>query len=164
MRIPIPLAYEDFWAAGEQANPQLQRRRFLEAFAFGDSEPLSAELAELVLRGVKRATASLVWTFEHDKKPQPKPGDLSIVTAWVGEPLCIIETTRVEVLPFDEVSQDFADSEGEDHGSLDAWKNNHAAFFARECARIGRTPQPRMPVVCESFRVVFQPPRGCRAA
>jgi uncharacterized protein YhfF len=153
----IPSEFEAIWSAAEHARCGLDRGRFLEAFAFGDSEDLADTLARLVLSGAKRATASLVWTFEHDRKPQPKPGDLSIVTSWARRPLCIIETSAIDVVPFDEVGADFASAEGEDDGTLASWRKNHTQFFAGECARIGRTPSPRMPVVCERFRVVFQP-------
>jgi uncharacterized protein YhfF len=156
--MPIPPRYEPFWAAAERLQPTLDRARFLEAFAFGDSEPMATALAELVLRGVKRATASLAWTYAHDAKPVPQAGDLSIVTSWAGAPLCLIETAAVDVVPFAEVSEEFARVEGEDGGSLEAWRRNHRRFFAGECRRIGRTPSEHMPVVCERFRVVYPPP------
>jgi uncharacterized protein YhfF len=154
----VPLEYEDFWAAGEQLHAELSRReRFVEAFAFGDSERMAKALNALVLSGVKRATASLAWRYEHDPVPQPKAGDLCIVTSWSKQPLCIIETMAVEVVPFNEVTEDFARTEGEDDGTLESWRRNHTTFFAGECARIGRTPNDSMLVVCERFRVVFQP-------
>lgn len=93
--------FEPFWSA---ARPALDRARFYEAFAFGDSERMADELAQLVLAGVKRATASLAWTYEFEHKPRPKPGDLSIVTSGAGTPLCIIETTAVDEVAFDDVS------------------------------------------------------------
>ena len=154
---PFPEHLEHFWRAAERAHPGLDRTRFLEAFAFGDSEDLCAALTSLLLRGAKRATASLAWTCEKEQKRQPRPGDLSIVTAWSGQPLCIIETTAVEVLPFEEVGEDFARAEGEGDRTLASWRANHSAYFARECARIGRTPDPRMLVVCERFRLVYAP-------
>ena len=154
----IPSEHEDFWARGEQLHAELrQRDRFLEAFAFGDSESLADELAALVIRGVKRATASLLWSHEHEKKADPRPGDLSIVTNGAGQPLCVIETTAADIVPFHAVSEDFARTEGEDDGTLESWRRNHTAFFERECARIGREPDSAMPVVCERFRVVYLP-------
>src|SRR5262245_58378134 len=155
--MPVPPQLEQFWAAAEHLHPNLDRNRFLESFAFGSSERMATMLADLVVQGVKGATASLVWSYEYDKKAQPKPGDLSIVTTWAGEPLCIIETTAVEVVAFDDVSEDFAKTEGEDDKTLQSWRRNHSAFFVDECRRIGRSADPRMPVVCERFRVVFQP-------
>jgi uncharacterized protein YhfF len=154
--MPIPPEFSAFWSAAQRANPALDSAHFYEAFAFGDSERMADELAQLVLAGIKRATASLAWTYPFEHKPRPSPGDLSIVTTGSGAPLCIIETTAVDAVPFDEVSAEFAATEGEDDGTLEAWRRGHAAFFARECARIGRQPSPRMEVVCERFRVVYR--------
>lgn len=154
----VPPEHEAFWSVGEQLHPELrQRNRFLEAFAFGDSERMASALNALVLTGAKRATASLAWRYPFDGLAQPKAGDLSIVTSWSRQPLCIIETTSVAVVPFDEVTEDFARAEGEGDGTLASWRSDHTAYFAGECARIGRTPSASMPVVCERFRVVYLP-------
>ncbi|MCW5657855.1 MAG: ASCH domain-containing protein [Burkholderiaceae bacterium] len=155
--MPVPSELQAFWCAAQAANPAIDAARFYEAFAFGDSERMADELAQLVLAGTKRATASLAWTYEVEHKPRPQAGDLSIVTLASGRPVCIIETTAVDVVPFDEVTEDFAATEGEDDGTLASWRRGHAAFFARDCARIGREPHPRMEVLCERFRVVYQP-------
>jgi len=116
-------------------------------------------LAALVLQGAKRATASLLWACAHDGDRLPAPGDLALVTSSSGDALCVLETTAVEVVPFDAVSADFARAEGEDDGSLAAWRRGHQRFFDGECRRIGRSPEPDMPVVCERFRVAYQPGR-----
>jgi uncharacterized protein YhfF len=154
----VPSEYEDFWAQGERRCPRMRRREnFLEAFAFGDSEHMANELAALVLKGVKRGTASVAWRYETGETPQPKPGDFSIVTDWHKKPLCVIETDAVDVVPFNEVSEDFARIEGEDDGTPKSWRRNHTKFFAGECERLGRIPSETMLVVCERFTVVFRP-------
>jgi uncharacterized protein YhfF len=157
MSFPAPLA--EFWAQAVACAPGLRAEDFYEAFCFGDSAALADELAALVLQGRKRATASLVWSFEAEGKPLPRPGHVSIVKNWAGQPLCLIETTRVDVLPFERVGAEFAREEGEDDGSLASWRRNHQAFFGRECARLGREPRPDMPVACERFRLVYTPGR-----
>jgi len=129
--------------------------RFYESFHFGDSESLADELAALVAAGTKRATAGLLWSYEADAKPMPQPGDLSIVEQWSGEPVCIIETVSVAVLPFEEVGAEFAAIEGEGDASLEYWRAGHWAYFGRECTRLGKKPSARMLVVCESFKVVY---------
>jgi len=98
-----------------------------------------------------------VWSFEQDGKAPPKPGDLSVVTNWEGQPLCVIETTAVTVVAFDQVDEDFAATEGEGDGSLAYWRKAHWDYFTRECARIGRKPSADMPVLCERFKVVYRP-------
>jgi uncharacterized protein YhfF len=130
--------------------------RFYEVFHFDDNEPSANELAGLVLSGVKCATACLVWVYEALRMPFPKPGDLSVVTRWDGQPVCVIETTRVDIHSYDKVDGAFAATEGEGDGSLQYWREAHWRFFSRECQRIGRTPDVKMPVVCERFEVVYR--------
>jgi uncharacterized protein YhfF len=151
----IPEPFRDFWAHAQRVVPELDAERFYEAFAFGDSESLATELADLVVRGIKQATASLVWTYDVEHKPRPRPGDFSIVTTWDQRPLCIIETTATDVVAFNAVTDAFAHAEGEGDRSLAHWRRAHTDFFQRECVRIQRDPAPDMPVLCEHFRVVF---------
>jgi uncharacterized protein YhfF len=145
-----------FWAGFELSAGTHASARFYESFHFGDSESLADELAAAVVAGTKRATASLLWSCEADGKPMPKPGDLSIVEQWSGEPVCIIETVSVALLPFEQVGPEFAATEGEGDGSLEYWRTGHWAYFGRECARIGKKPSASMLVVCESFNVVYR--------
>jgi uncharacterized protein YhfF len=148
---PQCLAY---WARFKAVNPSVSDSRLYEAFCFGDSEGLANELGALVVAGTKRATTGSLWALEAARKSPPQPGDLSIVTTWSGEPLCVIETTHVEIIPFSEVGAEFAANEGEGDGSLAYWRSAHASYFGRECARIGRHFSSEMPVVCERFKVV----------
>jgi uncharacterized protein YhfF len=154
--VNIPAHILPFWdsfARGQAVDPAA---RFFEAFHFDDNEPSANELGLLVLSGIKRATAGLVWSFEAASMPLPSVGDLSVVTDWNERPLCVVETRRVDITPFDEVSAEFAAEEGEGDGSLQYWRDAHWAYFGRECQRIGRQRDLRMPVVCERFDVVFR--------
>lgn len=156
--MPVPAALSSFWAEFATASGSADEARFFEAFCFGDSPAMAAELAALVLQGRKRATAAALWSCEADGKRLPQPGDLSIVTDWTGRPLCVIETQAVEVLPFGEVTAEFAAAEGEGDGSLAFWQQAHAAFFSRECAAAGQVFDHAMPIVCERFTVVYPVP------
>jgi len=90
--MPVPEHLSAFWRAYAESIGGADESLFYEAFYFGDSQELAAELAELVLRGIKRATAGAVWSYEAEGKRLPQPGDLSIVTKLTGQPLCLIET------------------------------------------------------------------------
>jgi uncharacterized protein YhfF len=154
MNVPPHIAL--FWQSFVQSHAEDPTPRFFEAFHFDDNERCANELAQLVLSGRKRATAGLVWSFEAASVPIPKGGDLSVVTNWAKTPLCIIETQRVDVVAFDEVSEEFAATEGEGDGSLQYWQQAHWAYFGRECQRIGRIREAKMPIACERFEVVFR--------
>ena len=154
MRIPSNVA--GFWADFCAEVGEDRSDRFFEAFHFADNEAIANELADLVLAGVKRATASLVWSLESAGGSLPTPGDLSVVTYWDGRPACVIETLEVVVLPFEQVTAAFAAIEGEGDGSLEYWRRAHWAYFGRECVRMGREPSLVMPVVCEHFDVTYR--------
>ena len=153
----IPPNAQTLWRAFCAQRGTDRSADFYEAFHFHDNEQGALELAQLVLSGVKRGTASLVWSYEHDQKRPPWPGSLSVMTDWQGQALGIIETKTVEVVPFEAVSAEFAAIEGEGDGSLRYWREGHWQYFSRECARIGREPSQRMPVLCECFDLVFAP-------
>ena len=153
--LAIPLAIVPFWNEFQAAHGPDVSSRFYEAMHFDDNEPSANHLAQLVLAGTKRATAGLAWSFEHDGRAAPKPGDLSVVTDWHGKPLCVIATTSISMVPYEDVSAEFAAAEGEGDGSLEYWRKVHWDYFQRECARIGRKPTATMPVLCEHFEVVY---------
>ena len=121
--------------------------------AYGDSAALSASLLALVA-GRKRAGTSLRWAFDVDGVQLPRVGDIEIVVDHRRHPALITRITRVQVVPYREVTAEYAAIEGEGDGSLASWREAHWAFFSRECARIGRVPSEEMPVVCSVFEVV----------
>ena len=129
--------------------------RYHEAWYFCDNAKDAAELAELVLRGIKTATCGSLWAYEAEGERMPEVGDLSIITDYGGEPLLIIETAAVEVVPFDEVSAEHAYMEGEGDRSLAYWREVHWRVFSRELEALGLMPSEQMPLVCERFRMTY---------
>lgn len=128
--------------------------KFDSAWAFGDNPRLADELLELVLSGIKTGTAQNYELIEAQGLAMPFAGGLSILLDSQGQPRAIIETTKVEVVPFAEVTAEFAYSEGEDDRSLESWRYEHEVFFTRELQREGKPFDPEMRVVCETFRLV----------
>ncbi len=151
----IPSNIRPFWDKFLDSVTYDASARFYEAFHFDDNEASADLLAELVLNGTKRATASLLWSFEAENEPLPQLGALSVVTNWAAEPLCVIEATSINVVPYNQVTADFAATEGEGDKSLRYWREAHWDFFSEECVRIGREPDLEMPVVCEKFKVIY---------
>jgi len=127
----------------------------LPSYYFCDNEVDANECAELVLAGIKKATASSLWWYELSGEALPEVGDLSIVTNWAGEALCVIEVMNIEVTRFNAITPAFAELEGEGDKSLAYWKEVHWAFYSRELAGTKYTPSEDMPIVCEEFRLVY---------
>ncbi len=135
-------------------DPETTRKTYM-AWHFCDNEADANELAELVRRGPKRATTGSLWAYEAEQEPVPKVGDLSVIIDWEGQARCIIRTSQIDIVPLEDVTEEFAWTEGEGDRSLEYWRNAHWAFFSREMKDIGRIPDWSMPVVCERFDVVF---------
>ena len=128
----------------------------LESFYFCDNEKDANECAELVLQGIKRATASSRWWYELNNEVLPKPDDQYIVTNWHGIALCVIEIEKVEITSFNKITSEFAETEGEGDKSLAYWKKVHWAYYQRELADTKYSPTVNMQIVCEYFKVIFR--------
>lgn len=129
---------------------------YVESFSFGFTPEDASEIARLVLDGTKTATGSVLWSYEVDAKPMPRIGDHWIVVDGAGTPVCIIRTTDVSIIPFDEVPDAYAREGGEADRTLATWRPMYWRYIVSECKRIGREPHPKTPLVMERFSVVYR--------
>lgn len=122
--------------------------REYEAWSFGDDPDL---LADLVLKGEKTATSSAYILYGIEGEPLPAAGEYSVILNSDGQAVCIIRTTKVFVVPFGQVSEEFAFKEGEGDKSLSYWRKVHKAFFSAELKKVGEQFDMQTMVVCEEF-------------
>jgi len=120
-----------YWDEFLRANPSVPPETPYQVWYFGDGQELADELAALVVAGKKTATASLLWEYETDGEATPQAGGYSVITRFEGQPVCILQTTEVRVLPFEQVGPQFAADEGEGDLSLDYWREAPWRFFGR---------------------------------
>ena len=78
------------WNEYKQINPAIGDE--IDAWAFGAEPDL---LAQLVLDGVKTATASAYDLYEVDNEPLPQVGSYDVILDSHDEAVCIIEITKV---------------------------------------------------------------------
>lgn len=154
--------WAEFVASLASGDPRIQAKP--DAFGFGGEGQIADELAALVLAGKKRATASLPVEYTSLGEELPRAGDLSIVLDGSGSPVAIIERTSVNVVPFQEVTAEFAAVEGEGDGSLAYWREAHAGYFGQVCERLGGALEATTPVLCQCFRVVWPRPASDASA
>lgn len=147
-----PGALTSFWEQVRAAHPELPAQ-VPEAWAFGATPEHADDLLDLVLAGVKTATASSVWDYEATGDPQPEVGELSIILDGRAQPRAVIETVELRTVPFDQVSEEHAHAEGEGDRTLRAWREIHERFW-REHSDDPRGYAPDMPVLCERFRLL----------
>ncbi|HEU4422567.1 MAG TPA: ASCH domain-containing protein [Pilimelia sp.] len=145
---------EAMWRAYRAAQPDVPDA--YDVVAFGDSPGMADELADLVVAGVKRATAGSLRSYGPDD-PLPRAGDHAVVVDGRGVPRCVWRTTHVEVKPLDQVDDRFAWDEGEGDRTRDYWLAAHRRFFATEGQREGYEFSEAMDTVFERFTVVWPP-------
>ena len=146
---------EEFWRKYCEENPQVNGNTPFQVWHFGLEQKDAEELLNLVFEGKKRATSSLVWEYEDKPEEAPILNGYSVVTDVEGSPKCVVRTTEVRVLPFNEVDAEFAFDEGEDDLSLECWRGVHWDYFSTRCAQIGREPNLEMPIICERFELLY---------
>jgi len=98
---------------------------------------MTTELADLVMAGTKRATASLARDYGEGSEPMPKPGDFVIVLDGEGCSRFIWRTTEVTIKPLFQVDEAFAWDEGEGDRARDWWLAAHRRYFTRQASREG---------------------------
>lgn len=120
---------------------------------YGGTAEVADELAQLIVDGTKTSTAGALWDYEAEGESLPQRGDLEIVLDGGGHPRALVMTTRVEVVPFDQVSAEHAHAEGEGDRSLAHWRTVHEDFFTTYAVH-DKGFATDMPVVCQDFEVL----------
>ena len=154
----IPENIQQYWQKFlAQCTPEqtAQYTTIPEAWGFGNNPQLADQLGNLVLQGIKTSTCGAVWEYEQEGEAIPKVGDLSIILDGKGQPMCIIETTEVRIIPFNEVDAQFAYDEGEGDRSLESWRREHWKFFMQNATEESQINE-NMPLVCERIRLIWQ--------
>ena len=115
------------------------------------------QLADLVLKRIKTATASAydLYFMEGEEELLPQPGDYSVILNSKDEAICIIQTAKTTVVPFNEVSEEHAYKEGEGDRSLAYWRAVHEEFFTKEFEETKTKFNGQTRILCEEFQVVY---------
>lgn len=108
---------QELWNKFKSLNPSIGDE--IDAWQFGAEPDL---LAKLVVDGTKTATASAYDLYELDEEELPQVGSYDIVLDSNDEAICIIEITKVDIVPFKDVSADHAFKEGEGDKTLEWWR------------------------------------------
>ena len=146
---------ENLWNNYIDENPNNKNIKTPISFYFCDNEIDANECTVLVVKGIKRATATSVWWYEKNNKPLPKVRDQYIITDWSGAANAVIETTKIEQVPYNKITSEFAEIEGEGDKSLKYWKKVHKEYYSREMKPFNEQFDEKMIIVCEHFKTVY---------
>ncbi len=142
---------KDMWEKFVKANHLADIK--YDVWSFGSD---ADKLAELVLKGEKTGTTSAFDLYEMKKESLPQVGDYSIILDSNNMAKCVIQTTKVYVVPFNEVTGTHAQKEGEGDKSLEYWRMIHKEFFIECLKDVGLEFEENRKVVCEEFQVVYK--------
>lgn len=145
---------ESLWNSFRASHPDVPEHPGA-VFHFCDNQGDADLCARLVQQGDKRATACSLAELDLGNEPLPSPGDLAVVTDWAGAAVAIIRTSRVDVVPFCEVTEDFAATEGEGDKSLAWWRKAHEAYYRRVLSGTEHAFSEDMLIACERFEVLL---------
>jgi len=146
--------WREFLSSGTAAASQAAGASY-GSWAFGDSADLADRLLEYVISGAKRATCGSLDGYQARGDLVPFVGEYSVVLDGSGNARCVLQTTEIRIVAFEDVDDSFAADEGEGDRSLESWRRGHAAYFERELTGLGLTTSPRMPLVCERFALLY---------
>ena len=146
---------KDLWYRFIQKNPENKITEIPNSFFFCDNEKDANDCALLVVKGIKRATATSLWWFEKNNEKLPEIGNQYIVTDWNGNGKAIIETTEVKKVPYNEITAEFAEIEGEGDKTLEYWRKVHKDYYTREMKPFNEEFDENMLIVCEQFKTIY---------
>lgn len=125
------------------------------AWSFGMDAARADELADLVVAGTKRATATSAAALRASGEPPPQVGQYSIILDGSDTARCIIRTDAIREGPLNSVTNAFAWREGEGDRSRACWLADHTRCFTAEHAELGLEMHEEIPVLFEEFVVVW---------
>lgn len=122
---------------------------------FEDVSQFGIEKINLILSGQKTVIFSPFDAYAINREPIPVNGELYIVEDRNKNPVCIIEVTDVNVIPFCDISWELARREGEDE-NLEQWRDKQKEYMEDEADLCGFEFNMGSRVVCQIFNVVYR--------
>lgn len=153
----IDKSISEMWGAFLESNPEFKDEEIPESDYFHNNREDADRLAELTLKGKKKASSGLYRLYKQYKVDLPKVGAKQIVTDFDGKAQAIIQNISVDTIPFNEISKDYAILDmGTDIDALEKWKKAHWDFFESVLKESGEKPTEEMLVVCVRFETIWK--------
>ena len=122
----------------------------LRSVEFGTPGESRENLVNLILHGNKRATAGLLKEYEEEGEPIEHVGECLAMVDNNGDHVGTLQVTRVEVLRFIDVPDEFALAEAEGDLNAEDFRRSHLAFWTR----VGESVDNETPIVTIYFNLL----------
>ena len=146
----------DMWHRYIESNPEFKDEEIPESDFFHNNRKDANRLAELTLKGKKKASSGLYSLYKRYDVALPKVGTQQIITDFDGKAIAIIENKRIDTIPFNKITEEYAALDmGTDIEPLRKWKKAHWTFFENVLKESGEQPTEEMLVVCVRFETIW---------
>ena len=129
-----------------------EEARYSLPMSIGNAPEHADEGAVLILNGTKTLTSSPFWDFPDGKIPFV--GALGVLLDGSQRPRGIVETTRVEIMPFGAITEEMARAYGEGERTVEWLRRVMGAFYKASAARHSAILTDDTPHIWEWFTVV----------
>ncbi|MBU3027625.1 ASCH domain-containing protein [Zobellia galactanivorans] len=154
--LAINPSVQEMWERFTTSYPEFKEEEQPESWFFHDNEEDANRLAELVVQGKKQAGSGLYSWYKEAKANLPSVGTKHIITDFDGTARAIIETKKVDTIPFNQISEAYAALDmGTTNEALQKWKKAHWDFFASTMKESEKQATEDMLVVCEYFETLW---------
>ena len=123
-----------------------EEARYFSPVTIGSTPTTADAGAAAILDGTKTTTSSPFWDYPDGRIPFV--GALNVLLHGQGRTRAIVETERVEIMPFGSVDANFAWAYGEGNRTLDWWRSEMGAYYRASAVR--HTESERKRAVPES--------------
>ena len=143
---------QNFWKRFQQESGR-ENAALKGTICFGDNHDFADAAAEAAANGKKTAMTYPENGYRTAMKGMAQVGDLNIVVNWAGEPVCVIETVKVEKIRFNEADETIRAAEYADAAS---WSETKEAECKRELEELGGEFDENIMLVAEEFSSIFR--------
>jgi len=152
----IDQSVRKMWNNYIKSNPEFKEEEIPESEFFHNNEKDANRLAELTIKGKKKASSGLLSLYKQYNVDLPKVRAKQIITDFDGKAKAIIENMRVDTIPFNKISKEYAELDmGTDIEPLKKWKKAHWDFFESFLEESGEKPTEEMLIVCVKFETIW---------
>lgn len=152
MKLSLADAYWQKFIEATGSDPEIKCSGDLdfESKGFGNASRVA-----LVLAGKKTGFFSSLASYTIDGEPLPVSGELYMLFDSSKNPCAVIQIDSVSILPYNEVTWNMAEQEGED-ASLEEWREKMKSYLEEEGDIVGFTFVPDIRLVFQSFTVLYK--------
>jgi uncharacterized protein YhfF len=129
-----------------------ERARYFLPMSIGSTPETANEGATLILNGTKTLTSSPFWDYPDGRIPFV--GALAVLLDGTREPRGIVETTRIEIMPFRAITEEMARAYCEGERTVEWWRRVMGAFYRASAARHCEVLTDDTSLIWEWFTVV----------